>query len=132
MKKWNLIIDVEKCEDCNNCFLACKDEHMYNDWPGYALPQPRHIVLTGGLSEIARLGHLLANIAKLPVLKPPFVEATARGVVRLAIGSHKSWPAGEPHMLFFPVDDAPLDRRFAKWKSLMQEATGIDPTQEKV
>ena len=42
MRKWNLIIDVAKCEDCNNCFLACKDEHVGNDWPGYALAQPRH------------------------------------------------------------------------------------------
>jgi Fe-S-cluster-containing dehydrogenase component len=42
MKKWNLIIDVEKCEDCNNCFLSCKDEHVDNDWPGYAVSQPRH------------------------------------------------------------------------------------------
>jgi Fe-S-cluster-containing dehydrogenase component len=42
MKKWNLIIDVEKCEDCNNCFLACKDEHVGNDWPGYAVCQPLH------------------------------------------------------------------------------------------
>ncbi|KUO65296.1 MAG: oxidoreductase [Gracilibacter sp. BRH_c7a] len=41
MKKWHLIIDVEKCEDCNNCFLACKDEHIGNEWPGYTLPQPR-------------------------------------------------------------------------------------------
>jgi Fe-S-cluster-containing dehydrogenase component len=42
MKKWNLIIDIEKCEDCNNCFLACKDEHVGNDWPGYAVSQPLH------------------------------------------------------------------------------------------
>ena len=42
MKKWHLIIDVEKCEDCNNCFLACKDEHVDNDWPGYSVSQPRH------------------------------------------------------------------------------------------
>jgi Fe-S-cluster-containing dehydrogenase component len=42
MKKWNLIIDVAKCEDCNNCFLACKDEHVGNDWPGYAVSQPLH------------------------------------------------------------------------------------------
>ena len=42
MKQWHMIIDVEKCEDCNNCFLACKDEHVENDWPGYTLPQPRH------------------------------------------------------------------------------------------
>ncbi|GAG02536.1 unnamed protein product, partial [marine sediment metagenome] len=39
MNKWNLIIDIEKCEDCNNCFLACKDEHVDNDWPGYAVSQ---------------------------------------------------------------------------------------------
>lgn len=42
MKKWNFIIDVEKCEDCNNCFLACKDEHVDNEWPGVTSAQPRH------------------------------------------------------------------------------------------
>jgi Fe-S-cluster-containing dehydrogenase component len=40
MKKYRLIIDVEKCENCNNCFLACKDEHVGNEWPGYAAAQP--------------------------------------------------------------------------------------------
>ena len=39
MKRHHLIIDVEKCENCNNCFLACKDEHVGNVWPGYAAPQ---------------------------------------------------------------------------------------------
>ena len=42
MTKWHLIIDIAKCEDCNNCFLACKDEHVDNDWPGYTDSQPRH------------------------------------------------------------------------------------------
>ncbi len=42
MKGWYLVIDVEKCENCNNCFLACKDEHVGNDWPGYAASQPDH------------------------------------------------------------------------------------------
>lgn len=42
MAGWHLVIDVDLCEDCNNCFLACKDEHVDNDWPGYAAPQPRH------------------------------------------------------------------------------------------
>ncbi len=40
MKRCHLIIDVEKCENCSNCFLACKDEHVGNDWPGYAVSQP--------------------------------------------------------------------------------------------
>jgi len=42
MQKWNMIVDIERCEDCNNCFLACKDEHVGNDWPGYAVSQPLH------------------------------------------------------------------------------------------
>lgn len=42
MKKWNLVIDVAKCENCNNCMLTNKDEHVGNDFPGYAAPAPRH------------------------------------------------------------------------------------------
>jgi len=42
MKTWHMIIDVAKCEGCYNCLLACKDEHVDNDWPGYTAPQPRH------------------------------------------------------------------------------------------
>jgi Fe-S-cluster-containing dehydrogenase component len=40
MKTWYFIIDVEKCENCKNCFLACKDEYVGNDWPGYSAPMP--------------------------------------------------------------------------------------------
>ena len=42
MKKWNMIIDVAKCHDCNNCFLACKDEFVGNDWPPFSVAQPWH------------------------------------------------------------------------------------------
>ncbi len=42
MNKWNLIIDIVKCHDCNNCFLACKDEYFENDFPPYSVAQPRH------------------------------------------------------------------------------------------
>ena len=42
MKKWNLIIDVAICHDCNDCFLACKDEYFENDFPPYSVAQPRH------------------------------------------------------------------------------------------
>jgi Fe-S-cluster-containing dehydrogenase component len=41
-KQWYLIIDVEKCENCGNCILSCKDEHAGNDWPGYSAPQTDH------------------------------------------------------------------------------------------
>ena len=42
MKKWNLIIDLARCHDCNNCFLSCKDEHVGNDFPPFSVGQPWH------------------------------------------------------------------------------------------
>ncbi|WOD19704.1 4Fe-4S dicluster domain-containing protein [Paraburkholderia kirstenboschensis] len=38
MKKWNLIIKVGRCENCQNCVIAARDEHVGNDFPGYAAP----------------------------------------------------------------------------------------------
>jgi tetrathionate reductase subunit B len=35
-----LIIDNTKCNGCYNCQIACKDEHVGNDWTPYAGPQP--------------------------------------------------------------------------------------------
>jgi len=33
-------VDVSKCNGCYNCQLACKDEHVGNDWTPYSKPQP--------------------------------------------------------------------------------------------
>lgn len=42
MKKWNLIVDVVPCTNCNNCFLAIKDEYCGNTFTGYSAEQPLH------------------------------------------------------------------------------------------
>ncbi|HEX7474441.1 MAG TPA: hypothetical protein VF318_00635, partial [Dehalococcoidales bacterium] len=35
-----LIINYDICNGCYNCQLACKDEHVANDWSPIAKPQP--------------------------------------------------------------------------------------------
>jgi len=66
MKKWRLIIDVERCEDCNNCFLACKDEHVGNEHPGYAAEQPRHGHRWMNISRKERGSGSLTDVFYLP------------------------------------------------------------------
>lgn len=39
-RQWNMIVDVARCDNCRGCFLAVKDEHIGNDFPGYAASQP--------------------------------------------------------------------------------------------
>jgi tetrathionate reductase subunit B len=34
------VIDIDKCNGCYNCQVACKDEHVGNDWTPIAAPQP--------------------------------------------------------------------------------------------
>lgn len=42
MKKWNMIVDVAKCNNCYNCFVGTKDEYVGNEHKGYTAPQPLH------------------------------------------------------------------------------------------
>jgi Fe-S-cluster-containing dehydrogenase component len=42
MKKWNLVIDVAECTNCQLCALAVMDEYVDNAWPGSSAPMPRH------------------------------------------------------------------------------------------
>ena len=42
MKKWNLIVDVGRCHNSNNCFLSVADEYQRNEHPGYSAEMPLH------------------------------------------------------------------------------------------
>jgi Fe-S-cluster-containing dehydrogenase component len=42
MNKWNLIVDVAECTNCSLCTLAVQDEHVGNEFPGYAAEMPKH------------------------------------------------------------------------------------------
>ena len=66
MKKWNMIIDVGNCEDCNCCFLACKDEHVDNDFPPYSSSQAKHIHRWINIMRKERGQFPLMDVAYLP------------------------------------------------------------------
>jgi Fe-S-cluster-containing dehydrogenase component len=68
MKKWYLVIDIEKCENCNNCFLSCKDEHVNNDWPGYSAPQPNEGQSWIKILTKERGQYPFIDVAYLPIL----------------------------------------------------------------
>jgi len=87
MKQWYLVIDVALCHDCNNCFMACKDEHVGNDWPGYTAPQPRHGHRWVDILRKERGQCPRVDVAYLPVLcqhceQAPCQEAHPEAVVR--------------------------------------------------
>ena len=67
MKKWHLIIDVEKCEDCNNCFLSCKDEYIGNDFLPYSVAQPKHGPRWMNIMRKERGKFPMIDVAYLPV-----------------------------------------------------------------
>ena len=67
MKKWNLVIDVAKCLDCNNCFLSCKDEYDGNDFPPYSLAQPKRGHRWMNIMRKERGQYPLVDVAYLPM-----------------------------------------------------------------
>ncbi len=40
MTRYGMVIDIDKCNGCYNCFLACKDEFAGNDFPPFSVAQP--------------------------------------------------------------------------------------------
>jgi Fe-S-cluster-containing dehydrogenase component len=67
MKKWNLIIDVAECTNCQLCALAAMDEYVDNEWPGYSAPMPRHGHRWIDIRQKERGQPAMIDIAFLPV-----------------------------------------------------------------
>lgn len=54
MPNYSLLIDVNKCNGCYNCFLACRDEYFGNDYPSYSAAQPLNGQFWMQIKEIER------------------------------------------------------------------------------
>lgn len=85
-QKWNLIVDVAKCDNCRNCFLATKDEHIGNDFPGYAAAQPEKVHSWVDIVRHERGQYPIAEAHFMPVMcnhcdDAPCMKAAKDGAV---------------------------------------------------
>ncbi|MDD5700750.1 MAG: 4Fe-4S dicluster domain-containing protein [Dehalococcoidales bacterium] len=60
--------DSSYCNGCYNCQIACKDEHVANDWTPYAKPQPEIGQFWLKLTETVRGQVPRVKVAYYPVL----------------------------------------------------------------
>ncbi len=87
-KTWGLIIDVARCHDCNNCFLACKDEFVGNNWPPYSKSQPHSGHRWMNIHRREHGEYPLVEVAYLPkpcqhCKNPPCLKAAENGAVTI-------------------------------------------------
>lgn len=85
-EKWNLFVDVEKCNGCRNCFLVVKDEYVGNAEPGYFAPQPLAGASWFSVDYIERGEAPFTDVTYLPRTcqhcdDPPCLKAAKNGAV---------------------------------------------------
>ena len=85
-EKWNMIIDVAECTNCNLCTLATMDEYVDNAWPGYSAPMPKHGHKWINILQKERGQFPMIDIAYVPTMcnhcdEPPCMAAAKDGAV---------------------------------------------------
>ena len=91
MTRYGMVIDVDRCTGCFNCFLACRDEHAGNDHRPVSLAQPDgHSWIK--VLEVERGSFPMVKVSYVPVPclqckdAPCLRAATGGAVVRRADG----------------------------------------------
>jgi Fe-S-cluster-containing dehydrogenase component len=86
MPRYGMVIDVNKCCGCYNCFLACKDEYCGQDYPGYTVAQPMTGHYWMNITEKERGQYPKIKLAYIPVPcqhcgDAPCIKASQNGAV---------------------------------------------------
>ena len=86
-EKWNLIVDVSRCDNCRLCFLAVKDEYIGNDFEGYSAAQPKLGHNWLDIERKERGTYPIVDASFMPVMcnhcdEAPCMEAARDGAVR--------------------------------------------------
>lgn len=78
MNKWNMIVDVSLCTNCNNCVVATQDEYLNNDHPGYArkaapgiktINIERHIRAADGMFDVSYVPTMCQHCDDAPCIQ---------------------------------------------------------------
>ncbi len=86
MSRYSILIDVNKCNGCYNCFLSCRDEYYGNDYPNYSRSQPLNGQFWMQVKEVERGVYPKPKVSYIP--KPcmhcedaPCISAAKDGAV---------------------------------------------------
>ena len=67
MSRLSILIDVNKCNGCYNCFLTCRDEHYGNDYLPYSAAQPLNGQFWMQVKEIERGVYPKPKVSYIPI-----------------------------------------------------------------
>jgi len=66
MSRYSILIDVNKCNGCYNCFLSCRDEYYGNDYPSYSAAQPLNGQFWMQVQEVERGVYPKPKVSYIP------------------------------------------------------------------